>query len=113
MQLALFSMPTHPPGRPVHETYADDFRTIELAEQLGYEEIWIGEHFTNSWENIPDPLAFIAAGAARTTRLRFGTGVALMPFHNPLYLALRLAQLDQQTGGRINVGIGSGGLSTD
>src|SRR5437773_4442104 len=113
MRLAMFSMPTHPPGRPVHETYADDFATFELADRLGYDEVWIGEHFTSVWENIPDPLAFIAGAAARTRRLRFGTGVLLMPFHNPLYAALRLAQLDHQTLGRIQVGIGSGGLTAD
>jgi alkanesulfonate monooxygenase SsuD/methylene tetrahydromethanopterin reductase-like flavin-dependent oxidoreductase (luciferase family) len=109
----MFSMPTHPPGRPVHQTYADDFATFELADRLGYDEVWIGEHFTSVWENIPDPLAFIAGAAARTRRLRFGTGVLLMPFHNPLYAALRLAQLDHQTLGRIQVGIGSGGLTAD
>jgi alkanesulfonate monooxygenase SsuD/methylene tetrahydromethanopterin reductase-like flavin-dependent oxidoreductase (luciferase family) len=113
MRLALFSMPTHPPGRPVHESYADDFATFELADRLGFAEAWIGEHFTSVWENIPDPLAFIAEAAYRTARMRFGTGVLLMPFHNPLYAALRIAQLDQQTRGRIQIGIGSGGLGAD
>ena len=113
MRLAMFSMPTHPPGRPVYETYQDDFKTFELADQLGYDEVWIGEHFTSVWENIPDPLAFIAEAACRTRRLRFGTGVLLMPFHNPLYAALRVAQLDHQTRGRIQLGIGSGGLTAD
>ena len=113
MRLAMFSMPTHPPGRPVYETYDDDFRTFELADELGYDEVWLGEHFTSVWENIPDPLAFIAEAAYRTKRLRFGTGVLLMPFHNPLYAALRVAQLDHQTRGRIQLGIGSGGLTAD
>src|SRR6185295_12403773 len=113
MRLAMFSMPTHPPGRPVWETYRDDFATFELADQLGYDEVWIGEHFTSVWENIPDPLAFIAEAAHRTKRLRFGTGVLLMPFHNPLYAALRFAQLDHQTLGRVQLGVGSGGLTAD
>ncbi len=113
MRLAMFSMPTHPPGRPVWQTYQDDFATFELADQLGFDEVWIGEHFTSVWENIPDPLAFIAEAAYRARRLRFGTAVILLPFHNPLYVALRLAQLDHQTRGRIQVGIGSGGLTGD
>ena len=113
MRLAMFSMPTHPPGRPVWQTYQDDFETFELADQLGFDEVWLGEHFTSAWENIPDPLAFIAEAACRTKNLRFGTAVILMPFHNPLYVALRLAQLDHQTKGRIQVGIGSGGLTAD
>jgi alkanesulfonate monooxygenase SsuD/methylene tetrahydromethanopterin reductase-like flavin-dependent oxidoreductase (luciferase family) len=113
MQLGLFSMPLHPPERPVADTYDDDVRTFQLAEELGYEEVWIGEHFTSPWENIPAPDLFIARLAAETKRLRFGTGVVLMPFHNPLHVALRLAQLDQQTRGRLMVGFGSGGLTAD
>src|SRR5437763_290465 len=109
----MFSMPVHPPERPIADTYDDDFATIELADQLGYDEVWIGEHFTSVWENIPAPEVFIAEAAARTKRLRFGTGVLLMPFHNPLDVALRFAQLDHQTGGRIMLGIGSGGLGAD
>ena len=113
MKLGLFSMPLHPPERPVADTYDDDVRTIQLAEQLGYEEVWVGEHFTSSWENIPAPDLFIARAAAQTSRIRFGTGVLLMPFHNPLQVALRVAQLDQQTRGRLIVGFGSGGLTAD
>src|SRR5205823_142001 len=113
VRLGMFSMPLHPPERPIADTYDDDVRTFELADQLGYDEIWIGEHFTSVWENIPSPDLFIAQAAARTRRVRFGTGVVLMPFHNPLFVALRLAQLDHQTRGRIMVGVGSGGIIAD
>ena len=73
----------------------------------------IGEHFTSAWENIPAPDLFIAGAAARTRRVKFGTGVLLMPFHNPLHAALRLAQLDHQLRGRLMVGVGSGGIAAD
>jgi alkanesulfonate monooxygenase SsuD/methylene tetrahydromethanopterin reductase-like flavin-dependent oxidoreductase (luciferase family) len=109
----MFSMPLHPPERPIADTYEDDLQTFELADRLGYDEIWIGEHFTSVWENIPAPDLFIAQAAARTSRIKFGTGVVLMPFHNPLFVALRLAQLDHQTRGRLMVGVGSGGISAD
>jgi len=113
VRLGMFSMPLHPPGRCVADTYRDDFATFELADELGYEEVWIGEHFTSIWENIPAPDLFIAGAAARTKRVKFGTGVLLMPFHNPLHAALRLAQLDHQIEGRLMVGIGSGGIVAD
>jgi alkanesulfonate monooxygenase SsuD/methylene tetrahydromethanopterin reductase-like flavin-dependent oxidoreductase (luciferase family) len=113
MKLGLFAMPLHPPERSVADTYDDDVRTIQLAEQLGFEEVWIGEHFTSTWENIPSPDLFIARAAAQTERIRFGTGVVLMPFHDPMHVALRMAQLDQQTRGRLMVGFGSGGLAAD
>lgn len=113
MRLGMFSMPLHPPERPIADTYEDDFRTFELAEQLGYDEVWIGEHFTSVWENIPSPELFIAAAGARARKIRFGTGVLLMPFHNPIHAALRLAQLDHQLRGRLMVGVGSGGIAAD
>jgi alkanesulfonate monooxygenase SsuD/methylene tetrahydromethanopterin reductase-like flavin-dependent oxidoreductase (luciferase family) len=113
LRLGMFSMPLHPPERPIADTYEDDFRTFELAEQLGYDEVWIGEHFTSVWENIPSPELFIAAAGARATKIRFGTGVLLMPFHNPVHTALRLAQLDHQLKGRLMVGVGSGGIAAD
>ena len=68
VRLGMFSMPLHPPGRPIADTYEDDLRTFELADRLGYDEIWIGEHFTSVWENIPAPDLFIAQAAARTRR---------------------------------------------
>lgn len=113
MRLGLFSMPIHPPERPIADTYDDDIAMFQRAEELGYDEVWIGEHFTSAWENIPAPDLFISAAAAKTTRIRFGTGVVLMPFHNPLHVALRLAQLDHQTRGRLMVGVGSGGIAAD
>lgn len=57
---------------------------------------------------IPDPLELIAFLAARTTTLRFGTGVLVGPHHHPLILAKRLATLDALSGGRVDVGIGVG-----
>jgi alkanesulfonate monooxygenase SsuD/methylene tetrahydromethanopterin reductase-like flavin-dependent oxidoreductase (luciferase family) len=113
MRLGLFSMPVHPPERAIADTYDDDFATFQVAEDLGYDEVWIGEHFTSAWENIPAPDLFISAATAKTKRIKFGTGVVLMPFHNPLHVALRLAQLDHQTRGRIMVGVGSGGIAAD
>jgi alkanesulfonate monooxygenase SsuD/methylene tetrahydromethanopterin reductase-like flavin-dependent oxidoreductase (luciferase family) len=113
VRLGMFSMPLHPPERPIADTYEDDFATFELAEQLGYDEVWIGEHFTSVWENIPSPELFIAAAGARARQIRFGTGVLLMPFHNPVHTALRLAQLDHQLKGRLMVGVGSGGIAAD
>jgi alkanesulfonate monooxygenase SsuD/methylene tetrahydromethanopterin reductase-like flavin-dependent oxidoreductase (luciferase family) len=113
LRLGMFSMPLHPPERAIADTYDDDFATFELAEHLGYDEVWIGEHFTSVWENIPSPELFIAGAGARARKIRFGTGVLLMPFHNPVHTALRLAQLDHQLKGRLMVGVGSGGIAAD
>lgn len=113
MEYGLFIMPLHPPARPVAETYDDDLETLIAADRLGYAEAWLGEHFTSAWENIPCPDLMIAKAAGRTERIRLGTGVVLMPFHNPLEVALRAATLDHLTHGRYMLGVGSGGIAGD
>ena len=65
MQVGFFTMPLHPPGSDITQTLEDDLHQIEVLDDLGYTEAWIGEHFTTVWENIPAPDIFIAnrAGA--------------------------------------------------
>jgi alkanesulfonate monooxygenase SsuD/methylene tetrahydromethanopterin reductase-like flavin-dependent oxidoreductase (luciferase family) len=109
----MFMMPMHPPGKPHAESYDVDLETLTLADELGYDEAWIGEHFTSAWENVPAPDLLIAAALQRTKRMRLGTGVACLPNHNPAVLAHRIAQLDQMAKGRFNFGIGSGGFPGD
>jgi alkanesulfonate monooxygenase SsuD/methylene tetrahydromethanopterin reductase-like flavin-dependent oxidoreductase (luciferase family) len=113
MRYGYFMMPLHPPGSALSETLDSDLRQIEELDQLGYEEAWIGEHFTAEWENIPAPDQLIAAALQRTKRIRLGTGVACMPNHNPFQLAHRIAQLDQMARGRFLFGVGSGGFIGD
>jgi alkanesulfonate monooxygenase SsuD/methylene tetrahydromethanopterin reductase-like flavin-dependent oxidoreductase (luciferase family) len=79
------------------------------ADDLGYDSIWLAEyHFRQQGLPYPSPLLLAAAVFATTERVRVGTGVALLPHHHPLLLAEELAQLDQQSGGRLDVGIGRG-----
>ena len=53
MQVGFFTMPLHPPGSDITQTLEDDLHQIEVLDELGYAEAWIGEHFTTVWENIP------------------------------------------------------------
>jgi alkanesulfonate monooxygenase SsuD/methylene tetrahydromethanopterin reductase-like flavin-dependent oxidoreductase (luciferase family) len=113
VKLGLFMMPMHPPEKPHADAYDLDVQTLVAADQLGYDEAWLGEHFTSGWENIPAPDLILAAALQHTTRIRLGTGVACLPNHNPVVLAHRIAQLDQMARGRFNFGIGSGGFPGD
>jgi alkanesulfonate monooxygenase SsuD/methylene tetrahydromethanopterin reductase-like flavin-dependent oxidoreductase (luciferase family) len=113
MRCGYFTMPLHPPGSDVARTMADDLEQLVTLDRLGFEEAWVGEHFTAVWENIPCPDLFIANALARTRNIRLGTGVSCMPNHNPLMLAQRIAQLDQLARGRFNWGVGSGGFPGD
>ncbi len=108
-----FTMPLHPPGSDPGRTMDEDLRQIVFLEGLGFEEAWIGEHFTAVWENIPCPDLFIAKALGMTRTIRLGTGVSCLPNHHPLMLAQRIAQLDQLARGRFCWGVGSGGFPGD
>jgi limonene 1,2-monooxygenase len=91
-------------------------RVIELAEhldQLGYDEIWFGEHHSGGSEIVASPELMIAAAAERTKRIRLGTGVISLPYHHPFMVAERMVQLSHMTGGRVMFGAGPGQLPTD
>ena len=91
----------------------DDLEQLVVLEGLGFEEAWVGEHFTAEWENIPCPDLFIAQALGVTRRMKLGTGVSCLPNHDPLMLAQRIAQLDQMARGRFLWGVGSGGFPGD
>jgi alkanesulfonate monooxygenase SsuD/methylene tetrahydromethanopterin reductase-like flavin-dependent oxidoreductase (luciferase family) len=113
MKLGLFSMPCHPPRRPHAQTFDEDLEMLILADQLGYDEAWLGEHYSSTWENIPAPDLVIAQAFALTRNIRLGTGVSCIPNHNPAQLAHRIAQLDVMGKGRFLWGVGVGAFPGD
>ena len=113
MKLGYFTMPLHPPGSNFTQVLEDDLVQIETLDRLGYQEAWVGEHFTSVWENIPAPDQFIAAALARTKNIVLGIGVTCIHFHNPFMIAHRIAQLDHLARGRFYWGVGSGGFIGD
>ena len=93
--------------------FGRDMELMELLDGFGFDEAWIGEHHSAGFETISSPELFIAAAAERTKRIRFGTGVVSLPYHNPLMVANRIIQLDHMTMGRVMFGAGPGLLATD
>jgi limonene 1,2-monooxygenase len=85
-----------------------DLDLVEWLDELGFEEAWVGEHHSGGWVLINSPEVFIAAAAERTKRIKLGTGVVSLPYHHPLMVANRLAQLDHMTRGRVMLGMGAG-----
>lgn len=113
LRFGYFIAPFHRPG--INPTLAlhRDLEFIEHLDALGYDEVWIGEHHSAGSEIISSPEVFIAAAAARAKRIKFGTGVISLSYHNPLWAADRLMLLDHLTHGRIIGGVGPGSLPTD
>ena len=113
MRLGMFMMPVHPPGRSLSDTLAEDTAKSILADKLGYEELWMGEHFSATTEPFPSPLMFLAGLVPQTKNLTFGTAVINLPNHHPAIVAGEAAQFDHMSGGRFLFGVGSGGLASD
>ena len=93
--------------------YESGMEQMLAAEPLGYHSVWLAEHHFNDYGLCPSPPVLAAYVAARTTRLRLGMGVSLLPLHHPVDLAEQLAVLDVISGGRLDVGIGRGGTLQD
>ena len=93
------------------EEHIDNLRqqTI-LAEELGFETMWLGEHHFGPYGvgDIPNPILLGADLAARTSRIRIGQMANIAPWWHPIRLAEDLAILDNMTGGRVEVGFGRG-----
>ncbi|HXC56984.1 MAG TPA: LLM class flavin-dependent oxidoreductase [Rhizomicrobium sp.] len=109
----IFLAPFHPVDEDPTLCIQRDLELIDHLDRLGYEEAWIGEHHSAGYEIISSPEIFIAAAAERTRRIRLGSGVISLPYHNPLMAANRVIQLDHQTRGRFMFGVGPGLLPSD
>jgi probable F420-dependent oxidoreductase len=110
--IGLFAINSHACAEPEAAT-----RIAVLAERLGYDSLWAGEHVVvpsprvepspmEPEEPILDPLVALAHIAAHTEHIKLGTGVIILPQRNPLVLAKQVASLDVLSGGRLIVGIG-------
>ena len=113
MKLGVFMMPLHMPGRDLGTVLQEDQDLVVTCDALGYAEAWMGEHYTSTGEPVTSPLLFNASLIARTSTIRFGTGVISLPQQHPLVVAGHAALFDQLSGGRLILGVGSGGLSSD
>jgi probable F420-dependent oxidoreductase len=109
-----------------HETTARPAPFAAEMERLGFESLWVPEHpvlpvnpktpfpaggpIPDVYAHMSDQFVCLGMAAASTTKLRLGTGVTLVPEHNPLVHAKQVATLDYFSGGRLIYGIGAGWL---
>ncbi|TVQ55333.1 MAG: TIGR03619 family F420-dependent LLM class oxidoreductase [Rhodobacteraceae bacterium] len=80
-------------------------------EELGFDSVWVWDHVllgTDPYFPILDSLSLLTAVAARTSRIKIGTGILVLPLRNPVLLAKQLSTIDQISGGRLMLGTAAG-----
>ena len=100
MKFGIFMAPFHAPNHNPTLSLEQDLDLLAHLDQLDYDEAWIGEHHSAGSEIIASPEVFIASAAARTQRIKLGTGVVSLPYHNPLWTAERMVLLDKNIRGQ-------------
>jgi alkanesulfonate monooxygenase SsuD/methylene tetrahydromethanopterin reductase-like flavin-dependent oxidoreductase (luciferase family) len=113
MDLGFFTMPIHPLGKDWRQCLREDREAFILADELGFKEGYVGEHYTDAAENITHCISFLAWIAEATKNIRLGTGTVNIPNSHPVAIAGQVAMLDHMLDGRLNFGISPGGLATD
>ncbi|MFT3888439.1 MAG: putative FMN-dependent luciferase-like monooxygenase [Arachnia sp.] len=92
------------------DRYRFALEQISTAERLGFASAWLAQHHFHEDEGgLPSPWVLLGAAAARTTAIRLGTGVITLPLEDPIRVAEDAAVVDAISGGRVELGIGTGG----
>jgi natural product biosynthesis luciferase-like monooxygenase protein len=111
MEFALFMHPTYwaETDGPLDAYMQRLVRYGVLAETCGFDSVWTSEHHFSALGGIvPSAPVMLAALSQRTTRVRLGTSVVLLPLHHPIQIAEQLAMVDLLSGGRVEFGVGRG-----
>ena len=90
------------------QTWDEELRLAQLADELGYDVLWSVEHHFYDYSFCPDNTVFLAHMAARTQRILLGTGAVILPWNDPLRVAEKIALLDHLSDGRLLFGMGRG-----
>ena len=95
---------------PAAQRYRFALEQIQAAEAHGFDSAWVAQHHFSATEGgLPSPLVFLAHAAAQTSRIRLGTAIITLPMENGVRVAEDAAVTDVLSGGRLEIGLGSGG----
>ena len=93
-----------------HQRIREIIDQVRLAEEMGFEHVWFVEHhFLTEWAHRSASEVMLSAISQHTTNMRLGFGVVPLSVHHPLHVAVKTANLDVLSGGRVDVGVGRSG----
>ena len=111
LQFGVFDHIEPVPGMELQEIYRLRLEQIERLDTAGFYAYHLAEHHTPAVHSLaPSQNVFLAAVSQRTTNLRFGPGVSVLPLHHPIRAIEEICMLDHLSGGRLEVGVGRGGV---
>jgi alkanal monooxygenase alpha chain len=113
MKVGIFLVSAQPPFLTQREVLANSLDYAELAEELGFTNIWILEHHFTPLSICPSSIVMAAHVLGRTRRMRVGTAVSIVTLEHPIRLAEQVALIDQLSEGRFDLGIGRGAGNKD
>ena len=113
LRLGMFVMPIHDPAKPMAQCFDEDLELAVQCEELGFDDFWVGEHHSSTYENIVMPEIFLGKVLGQTKSIRVGPAPVCLQYHHPVHVANRLAFLDHLSHGRLNVCFGPGAVPTD
>src|SRR2546421_9786 len=89
MKFGLFILPSWPETEASHQgrIFHEAVEQIQYAEELGFDAVWLAEHHFTRFGIVPSALPFATYVAARTSKIRLGTGVSVLTFHHPVFMA--------------------------
>jgi alkanesulfonate monooxygenase SsuD/methylene tetrahydromethanopterin reductase-like flavin-dependent oxidoreductase (luciferase family) len=110
MKFGIFILPSWPEAETSHQgrIYQEAVEQIQYAEELGFDAVWLAEHHFTRFGIISSAIPFATYVAAHTKTIRIGTGVSVLTFHNPIFMAEETAMLDVLSNGRLDFGVGRG-----
>jgi alkanesulfonate monooxygenase SsuD/methylene tetrahydromethanopterin reductase-like flavin-dependent oxidoreductase (luciferase family) len=95
-------------------TYRNAQELFVVADELGFDVGWVAQHHApHGGGGLPSPWPFLAHAAARTRHIRLGTAITVLPLEHPVRLAEDISVVDTLSGGRVEIGVGSGGSSLE
>jgi len=95
-------------ARGNRSVFADLDDQVAMAEDLGFETAWFAEHHFSGYSLCPSPLMAAAYFAGRTSTIKLGTGVIVLPLYDPIRVMEEIAMVDLMSNGRLIVGVGGG-----